>query len=146
MITYELGRDDQGRPRATNVSYIVGRPLARRRPTQGLVLATVVAATFLALVGVAVGVGSLHWGVLTLYVLASVVTYLAYAGDKRAAQSGGWRTNESKLLLLGLAGGWPGGLVAQQRFHHKTKKVSFQIAYWLTVALNCGGLLWLRPA
>lgn len=148
MVSYELGRDDHGRPRATNVIYIGGRPLVRERQRQppGLVFATVIAATFLALVGVAVGVGLLHWAVITLYVLASIATYSAYADDKRAAQSGGWRTKEGTLLLLGLAGGWPGGLIAQQRFRHKTKKVSFQVAYWLTVGLNCGGLLWLRPA
>jgi uncharacterized membrane protein YsdA (DUF1294 family) len=123
------------------------QPLARERQRQprGLVLANVIAATFLVLAGVVVIAGLLHWAVLTLYVLASVVTYFAYANDKRAAQAGRWRTGEGTLLLLGLVGGWPGGLVAQQRFRHKTKKVSFQVVYWLTVGLNCGGLLWLRP-
>jgi uncharacterized membrane protein YsdA (DUF1294 family) len=137
-----------------DVIYVGGHPLARQREPharerqrqpQGLALASVIATTFLVLVGVAVIVGLLHWAVITLYVLASVVTYFAYAKDKRAAQTGGWRTGEGTLLLLGLAGGWPGGLIAQQRFRHKTKKVSFQVVYWFTVGLNCGGLLWLRP-
>jgi uncharacterized membrane protein YsdA (DUF1294 family)/cold shock CspA family protein len=147
MISYELGQDEHGRTRATKVTYIVARPLSRERQWrfQGLVFATVIAATFLALVAIAVSVRLLHWAVVLLYVLASIVTYLAYADDKRAAQTSGWRTKEGTLLLLGLVGGWPGGLIAQYRFRHKTKKVSFQVAYWLTVGLNCGGLLWLHP-
>ena len=148
MVRYGLAHDDRGRPRATNVTYISGHTLARewRRPSKGMIHASVIAATFLALVAAAVIVGSLHWAVLVLYVLASVVTYSAYANDKYAAQTGRWRTKEGTLLLLGLAGGWPGGLMAQYRFRHKTKKISFQVAYWLTVGLNCMGVLWLRPA
>jgi uncharacterized membrane protein YsdA (DUF1294 family) len=130
------------------VSYIGGRALARgwQRPPPGMINATVVAATFLALVALSVGVGLLHWAVIVFYVLASAVTYRAYGHDKSAAQASGWRTKEGTLLLLGLAGGWPGGLIAQYRLCHKTKKVSFQVAYWLTVGLDCVGLLWLRPA
>lgn len=147
-VSYELGQDDRGRPRAMNVTYLVVRPLVReqQRQSQGLIFAAVIAAIFLALVGMAVIVGSLHWAIIVVYVLASVVTYSAYAGDKRAAQTGAWRTKEGTLLLLGLAGGWPGGLIAQHRFRHKTKKGSFQAAYWLTVGLNCAGLVWLRSA
>ncbi|MCA1618868.1 MAG: cold shock domain-containing protein [Acidobacteria bacterium] len=62
MVSYELGRDDRGRPRAMNVTYIIGRPLARprQRRSPGLIFATVFAATFLALVVLAVNVGSLR--------------------------------------------------------------------------------------
>ena len=45
--------------------------------------------------------------------------------------------------LLALIGGWPGALVAQQVFRHKSRKVVFQFALWTTVALNCGALIWL---
>ena len=148
MVRYGLAHDDRGRPRATNVTYISGHTLARewRWLSKSKSHATIIAATFLALVAAVVMAGLLHWAVLVFYVLASVVTYLAYANDKYAAQTERWRTTEVRLLLLGLAGGWPGGLIAQYRFRHKTKKISFQVAYWLTVGLNCMGLLWLRPA
>ena len=148
VVRYGLAHDERGRPRATNVTYLSGLTFARewRRPSKGMIHATVSAATFLALVAAAVIVGSLHWAVLVFYVLASVVTYLAYKQDKYAAQTGRWRKQENTLLLLGVAGGWPGGLMAQHRFRHKTKKISFQVAYWVTVGLNCIGLLWLRPA
>ena len=109
-----------------------------------MIFATVIAATFLTLVAIAAIRGALHWSVSVFYVCASIVTYLAYADDKDKAQTGRWRTTEATLLVFGFAGGWPGGLLAQYRFRHKTKKVSFQAAYWLTVGLNCAGLLWLR--
>jgi uncharacterized membrane protein YsdA (DUF1294 family) len=44
--------------------------------------------------------------------------------------------------VLGLIGGWPGALIAQQLFHHKSRKASFQAAFLATIALNCGALLW----
>jgi uncharacterized membrane protein YsdA (DUF1294 family)/cold shock CspA family protein len=147
MVYYNLVRDDRGRPRATNVTYVVDRPLAwERRQSQALLFATVIAATFLTLVAIAAIRGALHWAVSVFYLLASIVTYLAYADDKEKAQTGRWRTTEGTLLVLGFAGGWPGGLLAQYRFRHKTKKVSFQATYWLTVGLNCAGLLWLCSA
>ena len=39
------------------------------------------------------------------------------------------------MTLHGLeaAGGWPGALVAQRVFRHKTRKRSFQIIFWLIV-------------
>ena len=80
------------------------------------------------------------------YGLGSVVCFLAYAFDKSAATAGRWRTPERTLLLLGLAGGWPGGLVAQHLLRHKTAKPSFRAAFWATVALNVAGLLvWTTP-
>ncbi|ABD72017.1 protein of unknown function DUF1294 (plasmid) [Rhodoferax ferrireducens T118] len=84
--------------------------------------------------------------VLTLiawYVLASLITLGVYAKDKRAAQAGQWRTPESTLHLLSLAGGWPGALVALRFLRHKTKKQAFQWVLGLTVFANMGALLWL---
>jgi uncharacterized membrane protein YsdA (DUF1294 family) len=37
---------------------------------------------------------------------------------------------------VGLAGGWPGALIAQRLFHHKSKKVSFQGVFWFIVGLH----------
>lgn len=71
-----------------------------------------------------------------LYVIASVVTFAAYALDKAQARNGGQRISEKVLLLLGLAGGWPGAIVAQLVFRHKTVKRSFRIPFWITVVLN----------
>lgn len=72
------------------------------------------------------------------YMGTSAVCAVVYATDKSAARKGRWRTSESTLLSLGLLGGWPGAVVAQQLLRHKTSKVSFQRAFWGTTALNVG--------
>ena len=77
-----------------------------------------------------------------VYIIASVVTVVVYAADKSAARSGSWRISESVLHLLAVIGGWPGALIAQRLFHHKSRKVSFQITFWTTVIVNCAALAW----
>jgi uncharacterized membrane protein YsdA (DUF1294 family) len=76
-----------------------------------------------------------------VYVLMSMLCFMAYARDKSAARSGGWRTKESTLLLLGFLCGWPGAVLAQQMLRHKSAKHAFQIAFWATVLLNVAGFL-----
>jgi uncharacterized membrane protein YsdA (DUF1294 family) len=71
-----------------------------------------------------------------LYGLASAICFIAYALDKSAARHGRRRTPERSLLLLGLAGGWPGAFAAQRLLRHKTAKPSFLVKFWFTVALN----------
>lgn len=70
------------------------------------------------------------------YALASLITFVVYAWDKRAARRDGWRTRERTLLLCDAAGGWPGGLVAQRTLRHKNRKVSYQVKYWLIVVVH----------
>ena len=78
------------------------------------------------------------------YAALSLFTFIAYALDKSAAKRGAWRTPESSLHLLGLAGGWPGALIAQQVLRHKSKKASFRAVFWATAILNCAALVWLQ--
>lgn len=78
-----------------------------------------------------------------LYLLASGTAFLAYAIDKAAAKNGLWRTPESTLHLLALAGGWPGALLAQELLRHKSRKADFRFVFWLTAIGNILGLLWL---
>lgn len=88
---------------------------------------------------------TLIWGtqlLLTLaYLVISVICALAYWHDKSAAQSKQWRVPETTLLMLGLFGGWPGAIVAQQTLRHKTSKVAFRLRFWTTVILNMGFFL-----
>lgn len=81
--------------------------------------------------------------VLGLYVVMSMVAFIAYAMDKSAAQQGRWRTKETTLHLLSLLGGWPGAYFAQVKLRHKSSKKDFKIVYWATVLLNIGALGWL---
>ena len=70
------------------------------------------------------------------YIGLSLVSVLAYAIDKSAAVAGRWRISEQSLLLIGLTGGWPGGLIAQQLLRHKSNKASFRSTFWGTVVVN----------
>ena len=63
----------------------------------------------------------------------NLLTYWAYASDKRRAQENAWRLSEARLHLLELLGGWPAAFVAQRRLRHKCSKAGFQIVFWLIV-------------
>ncbi|MNM87212.1 hypothetical protein D3C81_993870 [compost metagenome] len=43
--------------------------------------------------------------------------------------------------MIALLGGWPGALLAQGLFHHKTSKRSFQRVFWATVVINILGII-----
>lgn len=103
----------------------------------------VAAVGYLAVVAILVLFEKLPAVVFGVYVGMSALTFIAYAVDKSAARNNRWRTKESTLHILGLAGGWPGALVAQQVYRHKSKKQTFQAAFWLTVVVNCAALGWL---
>ena len=81
--------------------------------------------------------------VAALYLFFSVIAFFNYARDKSAARSGQRRITEQRLLLIGLAGGWPGALLAQQTLRHKTAKRSFQLQFWVSVIVNLLALGWL---
>jgi uncharacterized membrane protein YsdA (DUF1294 family) len=75
---------------------------------------------------------------LLLVIGTSLWAFVVYRLDKQLAQSGGRRIPENKLLLIALLGGWPGAFAAQRMFRHKTRKVSFQTAFWKTVVCHLG--------
>jgi uncharacterized membrane protein YsdA (DUF1294 family) len=77
-----------------------------------------------------------HYLPLAAYGLLSVVTFGLYWHDKRRAMAQGQRTPENLLHASELLGGWPGALIAQQAFRHKTRKVSYQLVFWLIVLVH----------
>ena len=72
-------------------------------------------------------------GLAVLIIALSCFTFVAYALDKHAARQASRRVSERGLHLLALLGGWPGALIAQQVFRHKTRKQSFRRVFRLTV-------------
>lgn len=84
-----------------------------------------------------------HPNLTTIYLLTSSLAFAAYGIDKAAAIGEAWRIPEAFLHLLGLAGGWPGALIARRVFRHKTRKVSFQLTFWIVTTMNCSAALWL---
>ena len=77
--------------------------------------------------------------------LVSPVSFFVYAWDKRQAKLNGWRVPEKTLHSLDAIGGWPGGFLAQNIFRHKTRKLPFQIKFWLTVVTHVVGVCWIVP-
>ncbi|MCZ2341112.1 MAG: DUF1294 domain-containing protein [Bacteroidales bacterium] len=68
--------------------------------------------------------------------ILSVASFALYGFDKSRAVHGGRRVPERTLLVLGVLGGWPGAILGQQFFRHKTKKFSFQFVFWSLTILH----------
>jgi len=143
VVTYAVSRDAQGRPCAANATLAGDKP-TKKASNKRSKTAILFAVVFLAAIGVSAVTGKLSRILLMGYVALSLVTFVAYAIDKSAAKRGAWRTGEGTLLFLGLAGGWPGALIAQQLLRHKSRKTSFRTVFWITVLMNCAALAWLH--
>jgi uncharacterized membrane protein YsdA (DUF1294 family)/cold shock CspA family protein len=139
-ITYVEHRDERGRPRAAQVHYSGGAP--RSRSGGGTEASLVVAALFFVVLVGLVALNDLPLLAPAAYGVLSVFTFLLYSADKSAARHGRWRTSESTLHTFGLAGGWPGALVARHALRHKTRKQPFRTVFWVTVVVNCLALAW----
>ena len=105
---------------------------------------------YLPIVLLAVGLVCSYWLAYTpallalVYFVVSVISYGLYAKDKKAAKNRQWRVPENTLHFCALLGGWPGAILAQQVLRHKTQKVSFRVAFGMTVLLNSSLLVWLH--
>ena len=72
--------------------------------------------------------------------LINVLTLAMYGADKMAARRAMRRVPEATLLVFGLIGGWPGAIIGQQLFRHKTQKQPFRTRFFISVALNVAAL------
>ena len=83
------------------------------------------------------------------YTLALIVpaacagSFCFYGADKLLAGRMCRRIPEMHLLAWDLLGGWPGGILGQYLFRHKTVKVSYKIRFVLCIVLNCALTFWL---
>ena len=139
-FTFEVELNRGGKKRASNLGVLLPRKAMKRtRDMRAAAIshaALMVIPVFLAIFVVVAALWRVSVWVGVGYLAFSVAAVIAYAADKSAARSGAWRSSEQSLLLLGLAGGWPGAIVAQQLLRHKTRKASFQSAFWGTIVLN----------
>ncbi len=145
VVTYGLSTDAKGRLSAANARFAVERTAsADSNWSDNLLL--IVAVLFLMLLFLAVLFRLLPSFVFGVSIVLSIITFAVYAIDKSAARKGMWRTPEDKLHLFALFGGWPGALIAQKLLRHKSRKLSFQMFFWMTVIVNCAALAWLCTA
>ena len=160
QVVFTIGQDSQGREQAKQVQELafVEQKMAqknqqirkrnRRRNAQadfeaGQKKRLFLGVAFYGVLALLAVMHKLNWLVVGWYVLIGIVTFLVYAKDKSAAQNNQWRTPESTLHMLSMAGGWVGAMVAQTYLRHKSKKPEFRLMYYLTVVINMAGLLFL---
>lgn len=139
-LSFEIERNQGGKKRAKNVEVVkASRVATRRRSKSAADWGTATLFTIPAFV-ILYFLVALLWRVPHVvggaYVVLSIACFALYAADKAAAASGGWRTQESTLLFVGVLGGWPGGMLAQQFLRHKSIKASFRSAFWGSIAVN----------
>jgi uncharacterized membrane protein YsdA (DUF1294 family)/cold shock CspA family protein len=137
-VVFEVEVNAQGRKRAKNVEF--PRPARMRTRRDGSAAwgtATLFAVPVFLMLCLVVGIAwRIPGWMVGAYAAASVVSFVVYAMDKSAAIAGRWRVSERTLLALGLVGGWPGAIVAQQVLRHKSIKGSFRSAFWVSVLAN----------
>ena len=146
-VTYEHGRDPQGRLQARQVRYGsavrrergVARPVAA--PAPRVATALIGTCAFFVVLVALVAMGRVPWWAVPWYVVLSTVTFFAYGWDKVSAKGGHRRTPESTLHTLEMLGGWPGAWLAQPLWRHKSRKESFRSAFQVATAINLAGLI-----
>ena len=143
LISYELATDEQGRFKAAAIRFVALRPKKAVSSNRAAWPRKIIGAAFLVLLALAWLSSRMPLAVLLAYAGASLVALILYGADKSAAENNRWRTPESTLHVVALFGGWPGALIAQGVFRHKSTKEEFQTVFWTTVVLNCAALLWL---
>ena len=135
-VTFVVEKLPDGKSRAAHARLASETYVAPIRPTPPIVGAVVILA-FAAIYALV----EIYWAdvplwVLFLYVGVSIVTFALYAIDKSAARLRQRRVAETSLILLGMLGGWPGAILAQQLLRHKTAKPSFRAVFWTSVLIN----------
>ncbi len=144
-VQYQVEKDKTGRLQATEVLF----EGESAEVWTGLHARMILASTFILFVCWLTAQHTLPAAIIWFYLIASPITFIAYGWDKKAAKSNRRRIPEQTLHVLELLGGWPGAWIAQQHFHHKSRKLSYQFGFWLCVVINCGfivGYIKLFPA
>jgi len=141
LVSYLPSRDQRGRINARLIRRAGQKIEVPRTPSR--VPRAALGGAVLAMVAVLAAAAVIPVLVAGAMIGLSVVAYVVYWFDKSAALRGSQRTPESTLHFVGLLGGWPGALVAQQQFRHKTIKQPFQMVFWGTVVLNLVLVAWL---
>lgn len=135
-LSYEIEHTPDGKTRARYVRLAGMRPVQTYGRVRTNILSYLPVVLFAILYSIVQVLWHPHFWVFLIYIGTSLICVAIYAADKSAAATGRWRVSESALLLLGLAGGWPGAIFAQRLLHHKTRKRSFQAAFAGSVIVN----------
>lgn len=138
-VSFEISTNLEGKQRAERILFR-GERDPRKSDKVFDVFYSSLSCVFLICIGILVFLKNLNPIILILYLLLSLITFLLYWQDKIKAKSNDWRTSENKLHFFSLIGGWPGALIAQRWFHHKSRKQPFRVVFYITVVLNISAL------
>lgn len=72
----------------------------------------------------------------TIILIMSVITYFAYAIDKKKSIQNKQRISEKSLFMLSILFGALGGILAMHFKRHKTKHFMFHFVNWLSLILH----------
>lgn len=139
-VSFEVELNSEGKKRARRVQILRASRAAKlkrnKSPAQWGTATYFAIPLFLIVFTVAAIAWRVPRWVAVAYLVISVTCFIAYAIDKSAAVAGRRRIPESTLIFLGLIGGWPGAIVAQQLLRHKSIKTEFRSAFWGSVLIN----------
>lgn len=157
ILSYDVSEGSGGRPVALNVTNhgeppkpkpaaapSAARPAPertkeRQRATPGMLSISIrvaAAAVIIVLLANNMMLQRIPVWVGLLYAIGSVISFLFYQADKRAAEKRQWRAPERRLHLIDLTFGIIGGLLAQHILRHKTYKPGFVTITALITALH----------
>jgi uncharacterized membrane protein YsdA (DUF1294 family) len=117
-------------------STLVTRNAVARQRTSPYLVFSLVAVAIVLIIAIPL-IWFLNLGWLWAYLLGiNVATIVLYWYDKSVA--GGTTTRVPERVLHGaeLFGGTPAGFVGQRLFHHKNRKGSYQLQFWLIVLVQ----------
>ncbi|WP_108945796.1 DUF1294 domain-containing protein [Shewanella halifaxensis] len=137
-VQFHKVKDKQGKWRAEKARLISG---GRIKTSQKIAPASsrfnvTIALSFIVGLAIAYLMQHIPLWLLLYFIILSLITFITYAWDKRAARKQRWRVSELKLQLLSFMGGWPGALLAQQWLRHKSSKGRFKLILWLSIIIN----------
>ncbi len=141
LISYSILLDARGRSNAIAIRYAGAQRTSNTQHARRSIKPWFAFCFLGALLAGWVG-GKLPGSLVIAYAAMSVAAIAMYRADKSAARRGGQRTPENTLHFVALLCGWPGAMLAQTWFRHKSKKPAFQAVFLITVAVNCGVLFW----
>ena len=155
VICYQLTVDKNGRVHACNafIEGVVSKPIFRSSPSviEKVTLKPTVKYSLIfevLILSLLPGLGAINFALTTfnpipliLYPVMSFITFAQYADDKYRAKQGRWRISEKRLHLCEFMGGWLGAFIAQRKLRHKSSKVSYQVVFWVIVAIHI--IFWL---
>lgn len=144
LVSYIAARDERNRPQAHEIAFLAPAHARHEEPARPLGPAELaIPVVFMVALMLLTVTGLLPVAVLGAYIVMSLVAFVAYWRDKVAATRGQWRTSEATLLGFAVFGGWPGAYFARHLFRHKTRKQPFRLYFWIAVAVNCVGLIFI---